>query len=297
MKIAVTGANSSVGKALLGQLAEQGHQVSAAVRSSKAFSDLPQSELITPCTIDYQQADTLLAALEGCDTVIHLAGILIESKHSNYATANIAATDAVVAAARASGIKHIVFISVVNASADSRNAYLRSKGCGEVAVQNSGITATVLRTPMLLGPGTAGASSLLGTASGATAKVLGGGEYTMRPLDVDDLCKAIIAACQNPEAHNCIRELVGPQGITFKGLVEKTAALQGREISVGSIPIWSAKLFAALGSIVKGGGISPTVIDVITSDEKVETNADQALGITLTPLDTTLQKIITAQSS
>ncbi len=297
MKIAVTGANSSVGKALLAELAAQGHHVSAGVRSSKSFADLPQHENISPCTIDYQDTATLLAALNGCDAVIHLAGILIESKHSNYATANIAATDAVVAAAREASLKHIVFISVVNASADSRNAYLRSKGLGEVSVQQSGIPATVLRTPMLLGPGTAGASSLIGTARGSTAKILGGGNYTMRPLDVEDLCNAIIAACNNPQEHNCVRELVGPEGITFRALIEKTAALQGREISISSIPIWSAKLFAAIGSIVKGGGISPTVIDVITSDEHVSSNADTALGITLTPLDTTLQKILTAHSS
>jgi len=297
MKIAVTGANSSVGKSLLGHLATEGFAVSAGVRSAKAFQDLPQSELIAPCTIDYQDPNSLEQALAGCDCVVHLAGILIESKHSNYATANVAASKAVVEAAKSSGIKQIIFISVVNASADSRNAYLRSKGVGEVMVQDSGLHGTVLRTPMLLGPGTAGAASLLGTASSTQAKILGGGHYTMRPLDVDDLCQAIIAACKNPEKHSGILELVGPEGISFRGLIEKTAGLLGHSITISSIPVWSAKLIAALGSIVKGGGISPTVIDVITSDEKVSSNADSQLGIELTSLNDTLQKIITAKTS
>lgn len=297
MNIAVTGANSSVGKNLLSHLAAENHHIKAGVRSAKAFADLPQNELITPCTIDYQDIDSLTAALQGCDTVIHLAGILIESRHSNYATANIAATEAVATAARQAGLKQIIFISVVNADAQSSNAYLRSKGVGEVMVQESGLKATVLRTPMLLGPGTAGAASLLGTAGGPTAKILGGGNYTMRPLDVDDLCRAIIQTCNNPDTHSGIMELVGPEDISFRALIEKTAKLQGREITIGSIPIWSAKLISALNSTIKGGGISPTVIDVITSDEKVSNNADQALGIELTPLETTLQKIITAQSS
>ena len=42
---------------------------------------------------------------------------------------------------------------------------------------------------------------------------------------------------------------------------------------------------------MKGGGITPDVIDVITSSEVVEHNADAALGITLTPLAETLQKL------
>jgi hypothetical protein len=36
------------------------------------------------------------------------------------------------------------------------------------------------------------------------------------------------------------------------------------------------------------------VIDVITSDEVVEQNADSALGLTLSTLDETLQRIIKA---
>lgn len=297
MKIAVTGANSSVGKNLLAHLAAASHQINAAVRSNRAFADLPQNELIHPCTIDYQDPESVANVVQDCDAVIHLAGILIESRHSNYASANVAATEAVVSAAQQAGVKHFIFISVVNADADSRNAYLRSKGIGEVLVQNSGLCATVLRTPMLLGPGTAGAASLLGTARGNQTKILGGGNYTMRPLDVDDLCKAIVNACARPEQNNGVLELVGPESISFRGLVEKTASLQGRSITIGSVPIWSAKLFAAIGCLVKGGGISPTVIDVITSDEKVSSNADELLGIELTSLTSTLEKIIAAQQT
>jgi hypothetical protein len=70
------------------------------------------------------------------------------------------------------------------------------------------------------------------------------------------------------------------------------AGLLGNEIEIASIPIWVAKLGAAIGSRLRGGGFSPTVIDVITIDEKVDENADKTLGLSLTPLDKTLQKIL-----
>ena len=65
-------------------------------------------------------------------------------------------------------------------------------------------------------------------------------------------------------------------------------------MSYGGVPIWVAKLGAAISSRRKGGGVTPTVIDVITTSETVTHNADGELGIALTPLSNTLDKIVTA---
>lgn len=295
MKICITGANSSVGQNLLNHLAnKEGAEVIAGVRSEKAFADLPQADNIKPTTISYDDSESLNAAMAGADCVMHLAGILIESKHSNYASANVAATAAVVAAAQTQNLKHIIFISVVGADPDSNNAYFRSKGAAEQLVAGSGIAATIIRTPILLGPGTAGAWSLLSAARNPNCKVLGGGHYRMRPLDTDDLSSALTILGMNPASGVTTHELVGPQSIPYRELIQKTAKMLGREVEVGSVPVFMAKIGAALTSTLKGGGITPTVIDVITSDEVVEKNADEALGLTLSTLDQTLQRIIKA---
>jgi NADH dehydrogenase len=293
MKISITGANSSVGINLLGHLSEiEGMEVIAGVRSKSAFASLPQSPAVTPTTISYDDSASLEQALAGTDCVIHLAGILIENKHSNYASANVAATAAVVEAAKAMSVKHIIFISVVGASASSSNAYFRSKGAAEELVLNSGLAGTVVRTPILMGPGTAGASSLIGTASSGQAKVLGGGDYSMRPLDTDDLSSALIKLATKEAEGSQVFELVGPEAIAYKDLIKKTAGLMGKEVEVGSVPVLFAKIGAAIGSTIKGGGITPTVIDVITMNEVVSQNADLQIGISLTPLQDTLTKIL-----
>ena len=293
MKISITGANSSVGINLLGHLSEiEGMEVIAGVRSKSAFASLPQSPAVTPTTISYDDSASLEQALAGTDCVIHLAGILIENKHSNYASANVAATAAVVEAAKAMSVKHIIFISVVGASASSSNAYFRSKGAAEELVLNSGLAGTVVRTPIVMGPGTAGASSLIGTASSGQAKVLGGGDYSMRPLDTDDLSSALIKLATKEAEGSQVFELVGPEAIAYKDLIKKTAGLMGKEVEVGSVPVLFAKIGAAIGSTIKGGGITPTVIDVITMNEVVSQNADSQIGISLTPLQDTLTKIL-----
>ena len=63
-------------------------------------------------------------------------------------------------------------------------------------------------------------------------------------------------------------------------------------LTIGKTPLWIAKLGAAITSRLRGGGISPTVIDVITGSEVVQKNADAEMGISLTPLSTTLETIL-----
>ena len=292
MKVAITGANSSVGKNLLVRLSkEEEITIVAGVRNEKVIPELPKSSAIKPTVINYDDIKSLEKALDGADIVIHLAGILIETKHSNYANANIAATAAIVDAAKKSDVKSIIFISVVGASPESRNAYFRSKGVAEELVLSSGLGARILRTPILFGPNAAGSQAIIGMISSGQAKLLGGGHYQMRPLDIDDLSEALTILCSTSIQDQVTYELVGPESAPYRDIIEMTAQVMGKTIAFGNVPILLAKFAAAITSILKGGGITPTVIDVITQDEIVKTNADSALGITLTPMKQTLKKM------
>ena len=292
MKVAITGANSSVGKNLLVRLSkEEDITIVAGVRNEKVIPELPKSPAIKPTVINYDDIKSLEKALDGADIVIHLAWILIETKHSNYANANIAATAAIVDAAKKSDVKSIIFISVVGASPESRNAYFRSKGVAEELVLGSGLGARILRTPILFGPNAAGSQAIIGMISSGQAKLLGGGHYQMRPLDIDDLSEALTILCSTSIQDQVTYELVGPESAPYRDIIEMTAQVMEKTIAFGNVPILLAKFGAAITSILKGGGITPTVIDVITQDEIVKTNADSALGITLTPMKRTLEKM------
>ncbi len=114
----------------------------------------------------------------------------------------------------------------------------------------------------------------------------------MRPLDVRDLSRAILEVCRTRPEGVAVHELVGPESISYRELVGRVADMMGQALSIGVMPVWIAKLGAALRSRLNGGGVTPTVIDVITTDEVVETNASADLGISLTPLTTTLEHIL-----
>ena len=300
MNIAITGANSGVGTILLRHLAARDDiQVVACVRSARAAAALPASPRISTRTIDYGDREGLSSALTGTSYVVHLAGILFEGPASTYQTANVDATQAVVDACRKAGVSRVVLVSVLGADSTSTNRYLSSKGRAERIVAESGLSAAIIRTPILLGPAMAGARAVVHAAARPTVTLLGGGRHSIRPLDVDDLSRAILRCCETPvegDAGAAVYELVGPEAIAYRDVVARTAALMGHEVSVRSMPVWLAKLGAAIAGWKRQGGMTPTVIDVITSDEAVHENADVKLGVILTPLSATLEKLLRSET-
>ena len=295
MRIAITGANSSVGKVLLRHIATQADgdlEAYAGVRTRQAIATLPNALTITPHVIRYGDRSSLQTLLEGANCLVHLAGILIENKHSSYQTANIDATQAIVAACRHAAVDHIVLISALGADINSRNRYYRSKGVAEQIVAQSDVSATIIRTPILLGPGTAGAQALVAMASRSSVRTLGGGHHSLCPLDVDDLNDAILHCCRKQADGVAIHELVGPTSLPCRDLIHMTGQLMGHNVSVGSIPVWAAKLGGAIAGLIRRGGMTPTVIEVITADETVQRKAVVDLGVNLTPLTATLKKLL-----
>jgi NADH dehydrogenase len=201
-----------------------------------------------------------------------------------------------VEACRKAGVAHLVFVSSLGADPDSPNRYLSSKGRAERIVAESGVSAAIIRTPILLGPGTAAGRAVVQAASQRTVTLLGGGRHSIRPLDVDDLSRAILRCCRGPRRGTAVYDLVGPEAVTYRDVVARTATLMGRDVSVRSMPVWLAKLAAAIAGWKRRGGMTPTVIDVITSNEAVHENADVELGVTLSPLSATLEKLLPSQA-
>lgn len=294
MQVAVTGANSAVGMALLRQIADREDcRAVAAVRRPKALAGLPSSPRIAGRLLDYGSPDSVREVVAGAGCVVHLAGVLFESRSTSYQAANVDTTRALVDAVRDAEVGRIVFVSSLGADPRSSNGYYRSKGQAESLVAGAGVDGAIIRTPLLLGPGTAGGRALLRDAARDSVRVLGGGAHVLRPLDVEDLCSAILHCCAAPPNGDRVRthELVGPTELTQRDLLRRTAGLLGSDLTVRTMPIGLAKLAARCAGVLRAGGLTPAVIDVITATETAERNADADLGISLTPLSDTLARL------
>lgn len=291
MKVIITGANSAVGLAILRYASGEktAGTFIAAVRSANAEQQIRSAfgNLAGVFRISYGDPATLDAAFCGASAVVHLAGILVEQRHSTYEQANVESTRAVVEAARRNRIEKIVLVSAIGADENSRNRYFRSKGAAEALVRAPGIRHTIVRAPLLLGPGTAGAATLRRHVAREKTKLIDGGRYLQQPLHVDDLARAaVIAATQLSAAENAMLEMVGPCSLTERDIVERAARLSGRTIRIGSVPKSVLSFALAIRERAFGTGFSPAVLDVITAESRIDPlPAARQLGIELAGID------------
>jgi uncharacterized protein YbjT (DUF2867 family) len=291
MKIVITGANSAVGQSIL--RCGPKHDVTtntfvAAVRSASAAEQIRSKtgNANGVARISYDDPASLDAAFQGAFAVIHLAGILIETPDSTYEQANVASTRGVVEAAKRNGVQKIVLVSATGADETSSNRYYRTKGQAETLVRASGLNYTVLRAPLLLGPGTAGGAALGRHLSHSRAKLIGGGRNLQQPLYVGDLARAAVAATNASVANNLVLDLVGPVSVPERELVERAARLLGRHVRIGSIPKYWFSLALAIRQHIGKPGFSRDALDVITADTRLNPQpAASALGIELTGID------------
>jgi uncharacterized protein YbjT (DUF2867 family) len=291
-KIVVTGANSAVGLAILNcgaKVALAPTTFLAAVRSERAAEEV-RSQLSSAndlVRISYEDPSSLDAALQGAGGVIHLPGILVERRDSTYEQANVASTRSVIESAKRAGVQKFVLISATGADETSANRYYRTKGQAETLVCASGLPYTVLRAPLLLGPRTAGSSTLKRNASLRRVKLIGGGRNLQQPLYVEDLARAAVMAATRPSvACNFTLDLVGPVSLPERELVERAARALGHEIHIGSIPKNLLSLALAIRQRIAGTGFSPDVVEVITADTRIDPQiAASKFGIQLTGID------------
>ena len=117
MKIAVTGGNGDMGKHLIPYLIEQGHTVVSIDR----FFPPTTSPLPAP-TLSYMKADVtdfgeVIACLNGCDAVIHLAAHRspLGSPHPVVFNENCVGSYNILYAAATLGVKHVCLASSINA--------------------------------------------------------------------------------------------------------------------------------------------------------------------------------------
>src|ERR1035437_3826604 len=279
MKVVITGANSAVGQAILRCAALPGvpqgmtpNTFVAAVRSDRAAEEirLLLGNVNNVVRISYQDPSSLSTAFDGASAVIHLAGILVERPGSTYEQANVAPCQSVVEAAKRSAVKKLVLVSAAGADETSANGYYRSKGQAEALVRASGLCYTVLRAPLLLGPGTEGAAALKRNASLKKAKLIGGGRNLQQPLYVDDLARAAIQASDLSVANNQTLNLVGPISLPDREIVERAARLLGRQGRVCTIPKSLARVALAIRQLAGRPGFSLDALDVITADTNLD---------------------------
>lgn len=298
-RVLVTGANGHLGRALIARLAS-GHApagaVRAVVRSERAAATvraLPQAPEVA--VVDYGDADALARAAAGCQAAVHLVGILKEAPGTSYEDAHERTARALAAALPHAGLHRVVYMSILGAGVDSRNACLASKARAEAILLAPPLQTTVLRVPMVLGGDDYATAALRARARARVVPLVRGGASLEQPIDAGDVVEAIVAALARPGLAGRVLDLAGPESLPRRALLQRAAALAGAPPpTVLPIPLFAVRAFAALaGRLAANPPLTTAMLGVLEHDDHVDpAPACAALGIALTPLDETLRRCL-----
>jgi NADH dehydrogenase len=281
----ITGANGRIGRTLL-QRAPGSRALVRSQRAAHSLADLGADVRV----LDVREVDALARAAEGCAAWIHLVGILKETRSARYEDAHERSCEAVARAAERAGVKRIVCLSILGAHADSPNACLASKGRADALLLAGRVPATVLRVPMVLGPGEIAAFALRAQASARVAFLVRGGATREQPIDTRDVVTALrLAAADRSDARAAL-DLAGPESLTHRELVARIARVLGKP-APAVVPLPAALAFgaAALLERLAEPPLTRAMLGVLEHDDEIDPRpAAQRLGLALTPLAETL---------
>lgn len=243
--ILITGCTGFVGSTLVRRLVHEGRQVRGLARNPERFKD-PGVPRIPMERGDITDPLCLRRAMEGVDTVIHLVGILAESRGNTFDRVHAQGTRNVVNAARQAGVQRFLHMSALGTRADATSRYHQTKWQGEEAVRQSGLVYTIFRPSVIFGPRDEFVNQLARLLRHSPiAPILGDGRALLQPIWVEDVVRCFANALDNPATYGQTYVLGGPDQLSFQQVVEAIVTAMDKKRLFLHLPFPLLRLEAA----------------------------------------------------
>lgn len=260
-RILVTGATGFVGQRLCGLLESMG---AVLVKSSRQKTTQHNMFQVADLGLNTNWED----ALQGCTAVVHLAArVHIMNDQANdplqeFRLANTAGTLQLARQAAQAGVKRLVFVSSIKVNGEAGDFTEHSKpmpidpyGISKFEAeqqlfefsQQSGLEVTVLRPPLVYGPGVrANFLKLFGVVARGLPLPFGAVNNKRSLVFVGNLASAIATCIEHPEAAGKTYLVSDNHDLSTAQLVREIALALGRKPNLLSVPTWLMEAVAAL---------------------------------------------------
>ena len=216
----------------------------------------------------------------GCDAVIHLIGILRQSRRKGitFERLHFQATKYVADTAFSAGVKRFLLMSA-NGAKPEGTSYQSTKYMAEEYVKSKGLEWTIFRPSILFGDpdyqsGHVGKPEFCTTLLNQMIRpripapmfhpglnVKQAGKFKLQPVHVSDVARGIVASLTNERSAGKIYHVGGAGEFTWREIVEIIAQVVGKKKWKAPVPVWGVKIIASLFSWLQ---VFPITRDQVT---------------------------------
>lgn len=244
--IAIAGGTGNLGRALVPRLVDAGDEVRILARHPDRIPDAWRDR-VEGVAIDARRPETIGAAMAGVRTLLlaitGFGGPDAGGVHAVDGDGNLALIDA----AEAAGVEHVILVSVAQAAPDHPIELFRAKFAAERRLRSSSLAWTIVQPTAYMETWV----ELLGRPllTGDHARVIGRGHNPINFVSAADVAFVVDAAYRDPALRGQTIVVPGRDNLSLDALVQAIARVLGVEPSVDHAPRAVIRLVAAGMSI------------------------------------------------
>lgn len=224
--ILITGATGYIGSHLAARLAAQGQRPRCLVRDTRRAASTLPTDKVELVQGDTTRPDSLIAAVQGVDAIVHASFMTAEKKESagnHYEATNVQGTANLIKAAKDAGVIRMIEISGLGTKPDKPGSYMQGRYLAEKMLKESGLAWTIIQPSVLFGknaPFITGLAGLIRTTP--VVPLIGGGKVKFQPIYVEDVVTVIVKVLEEPErTANHTYTIGGPAYYTFTQVIDE----------------------------------------------------------------------------
>mgnify|MGYP006424987361 CR=1 FL=1 len=302
--VAIAGATGFVGTALRRALAPT-YRIIGLTRSpvrAQANTTPTNGEIWRHCDLFDPQA--VHEALRDADYAVYLVHSMHPSSRltqASVADLDLLQADNFARAAEAQGVKQLLYVGGLVPSHDDLSSYLQSRREVQATLASGAVPLTTLRAGLIVGRGGTWLRLLINLVDRLPVMILPSwATASLRPIALDDVVRALQHCLGAPDAYDASYDIGGPDVMTYREMIERTAATLGlsRHLIQSSIDAPAlSKLWVRVFSGAPWALVSP-LIDRMRHDTPVSDNPLQRwLEADATSYTTALQASIDASGA
>lgn len=284
MGVLVTGATGFIGGRLTPELAGAGYDIRALVRDADGYDpdtsvDVAEGDLLDPAS--------LAGVFDGIDTAYYLVHSMRAG--DDFAERDRRAARNFAAAADAAGVDRVIYLGGLGEEGTDLSDHLESRREVEAVLAGAAFDLTTLRAAVVVGAGSASFELVFQLVDRLPVMITPKWVQTpCQPIAVADVIAYLRGVLETPATAGNTYEIGGPDVLSYKSMLERTATLAGQRLLLVPVPVLTPTLstyWVDLVTDVPRSVAHPLIHGlkhpVVVTDDRIQDLVD----VSLTPFD------------